>query len=77
MSEVEGAGSAALAPVANGALATAGTVAAALALAAVHDDLDVRVVLIVLDETPVGIFTELGRHDAVDQCSLLIGPAKR
>src|SRR5450759_351561 len=52
------------------ARAAARTVAATLAVTAVHDDLDVRVVFVVLDEAAVGLFAEFGRHDAVDQESL-------
>src|SRR5665647_3486663 len=52
-SDVEGAWSATLAPVAPGAVAAAVAVGAPLALAAVQDDLDVRVVPVVLDEAAV------------------------
>ena len=36
--------------------------------AALEDDLDVRVVLVVIDESLEGVFSEFGWHNAVDHC---------
>jgi len=49
------------------ALAAAGTAMAAIAMAAIHYDGDVGVVLIVLDKALVGVFTQLWRNDTVNQ----------
>ena len=69
-SDVELARSAPPPPVAGLARAAAGAVAAPLAVAAVHDDLDVRVVPVVLDEAAVGVLSELRRYHAVDHGGL-------
>src|SRR5271157_3017788 len=70
-SDVERARQALPPPVASLATAAAGSVLAAVGLAAVHDDGDVRVVLVALDEPGVHLFAELGRHDRVDHLNLL------
>jgi hypothetical protein len=49
--------------IADLAAAPAGSVVAAVALATIHDDRDVGVVLITLDQAGVHLFAELGRHD--------------
>ena len=50
--------------------AAAGAVGAPLAVAAVHDDFDVRVVPVVLDEAPVRVFAELRGYHAIDHGAL-------
>jgi crotonobetainyl-CoA:carnitine CoA-transferase CaiB-like acyl-CoA transferase len=63
VSDVERARQAPPPPIADLATSAAGSVGAALAFAAVHDDGDVRVVLVALDKAGPQLFAELGRDD--------------
>jgi len=49
--------------IADLAPAATGTVAAAVAFATIHDDRDVGIVFVALDQAGVHLFAELGRHD--------------
>ena len=71
-SDVESAGGTTAPAVPRVAVAASRTVAAALAMAAVDDDRDVRVVLVVFDEPAVCVFAELRRHNAIDHGNLSV-----